>query len=244
MRAYQQVCTDVIQRYDGHIAQLLGDGLLVYFGYPQAHEDDAQQSSTDWLGYPRCHGSPQYPSATRQRYRTRSPSRDPYRAGRCWRYGQSRTTRTVGTGEAPNIAARMQGLAAPNTLVISDATYRLVQGYFACQDLGEQTLRGVAEAIAVYHVLRESGATSRLDIAQPEDSHRSWVETWKSRSSRSVGHRSKLGTGTWSYSRVMQVLVKVRLVHMLKEHVANQPHTRWECRSVPYLQEHGALSSD
>src|SRR4029450_11205860 len=69
-------------------------------------------------------------------------------------------------GETPNVAARIQGLAAPNTLVISDATSRLVQGYFECQDLGEQTLRGVAEPITVYRVLNESGATSRLDVAQ------------------------------------------------------------------------------
>src|SRR5262249_49767566 len=68
-------------------------------------------------------------------------------------------------GGAPQVAARIQALAAPNTLVVSSATYRLVQGYFACQDLGEQTLRGVAEPIAVYRVLRESGATSRLDVA-------------------------------------------------------------------------------
>src|SRR5438034_8154679 len=70
-------------------------------------------------------------------------------------------------GETPNLAARIQGLAAPNTLVISDATSRLVQGYFQYQDLGAQPLRGVTESMRVYRVLRESGATSRLDIAQP-----------------------------------------------------------------------------
>src|SRR5262245_56636021 len=70
-------------------------------------------------------------------------------------------------GETPNLAARLQGLAAPNTLVVSSATYRLIQGYFEYQDLGAQTLRGVAEPITVYHILRASGTTSRLDIAQP-----------------------------------------------------------------------------
>ena len=58
-------------------------------------------------------------------------------------------------GEVPNIASRIQGLAAPNTLVISDATYRLVQGYFDCEALGAQTLRGVAEPLHVYRVLRK-----------------------------------------------------------------------------------------
>src|SRR6516162_7470509 len=70
-------------------------------------------------------------------------------------------------GETPNIAARLQGLAAPNTMAISEATYRLVQGYFDCQDLGAQTLRGVAEPVHVYRVLQDSGARGRLDIAQP-----------------------------------------------------------------------------
>src|SRR5712671_2980186 len=70
-------------------------------------------------------------------------------------------------GETPNITARLQGWAQPNTVAISNATYRLVQGYFQCQDLGAQALRGVTESIRVYQVLRESGATSRLDITQP-----------------------------------------------------------------------------
>src|SRR5439155_25813491 len=70
-------------------------------------------------------------------------------------------------GETPNIAARIQGLAQPNTVAISDATYRLVQGYFECRDLGAQALRGVTESMRLYQVLGESGATSRLDVAQP-----------------------------------------------------------------------------
>src|SRR5262249_52147997 len=68
-------------------------------------------------------------------------------------------------GEVPNIAARIQGLAEPNMIMISTDTYRLVQGYVECQDYGAQTLRGVADLVHVYRVLRESGATSRLDVA-------------------------------------------------------------------------------
>src|SRR5262249_14503572 len=68
-------------------------------------------------------------------------------------------------GEVPNVCSHIQKLAEPNTVAISEATYRLIQGYFACQDLGAQTLRGVAEPLNVYRVLSESGAQSRLDIA-------------------------------------------------------------------------------
>ena len=68
-------------------------------------------------------------------------------------------------GEVPNIASRIEGLAVPNTMAISEVTYRLIQGYFACQDLGAQTLRGVAEPLHVYRVLQESEARGRLDVA-------------------------------------------------------------------------------
>ena len=139
-------------------------------------------------------------------------------------------------GEMPNIAARIQGLAAPNTLVISDATYRLVQGYFECQDLGAQTLRGVTESIRVYRVLSESGATSRLDIAQPrgltplvgrESEVTLLLERWA---------QAKAGQGQVVLLTGDAGIGKSRLVQMLKEHVANEPHVRWECRSAEYYQ--------
>jgi class 3 adenylate cyclase len=158
VRAYQQVCTDVIQRYEGHIAQLLGDGLLVYFGYPQAHEDDARRAVRTGLGILDAMG------ALNTRLQRDKGLELALRLGIhtglvvVGAMGSSGRQEQLALGETPNVAARMQGLAASNTLVVSRATYRLIQGYFACQDLGEQTLRGVAEPIAVYRVLRESGA--------------------------------------------------------------------------------------
>src|SRR4029453_5559727 len=81
--------------------------------------------------------------------------------------GAGQTPELLALGEAPNIAARIQSLAAPDTVVISAATYRLVEGYFTVEDLGRQTLRGVAAPLQVYRVLRHSGAQSRLDVAGP-----------------------------------------------------------------------------
>src|SRR5262249_9199987 len=80
--------------------------------------------------------------------------------------GQGRQEQ-LALGQVPNVCSRIQGLAAPNTIAMSEATYRLVQGYFECQALGEQTLRGVAQPLQVYRVLQESGARGRLDVAQP-----------------------------------------------------------------------------
>src|SRR5262249_28164207 len=121
------------------------------------------------------------------------------------------------------IAARIQGLAAPNTVAISDATYRLVQGYFACQDLGAHALRGVTEARRLYHVLGESGATSRLEVAQPrgltplvgrESEVTLLLERWE---------RAKSGQGQVVLLSGDAGIGKSRLVQMLKEHIANQP---------------------
>src|SRR5262249_4761590 len=143
-------------------------------------------------------------------------------------------------GETPNIAARIQGLTAPNTLVVSSATYRLIQGYFACQDLSEQTLRGVAEPVHVYRVLQESGARGRLDVAVTrgltplggrEQKVGLLLERWE---------QVKAGQGQVVLLTGDPGIGKSRLVQMLKEHVANEPHVRWECRSLPYYQ-HTAL---
>src|SRR5215468_2225349 len=164
VRTYQQVCSEIITRFDGHIAQLLGDGLLVYFGYPQAHEDDAQRAVRAGLDM----------LAAMEDLNIRLQlDKNIQLALRIGMHtglvvvgamgGQGRQEQ-LALGETPNIAARIQGLAAPNTLVISDATYRLVQGYFDYASFGEQTLRGVAEPLNVYRVLTASGAISRLDI--------------------------------------------------------------------------------
>jgi class 3 adenylate cyclase len=159
VRVYQRVCTDVIHHYDGYVAQLLGDGLLVYFGYPQAHEDDAQRAVRTGLGIL---------EAVEALNTSLEPTQGIKLAVRLGIHtglvvvgdmgGRGRHEQ-LALGEPPNVAARMQGLATPDTIAVSDATYRLVQGYFECQDLGVQTLRGVAEPVRVYHVLRESGAT-------------------------------------------------------------------------------------
>src|SRR5262249_26325082 len=81
--------------------------------------------------------------------------------------GEGARQEQLALGETPNIAARIQGLAAPNTVAISEATTRLVEGYFTCESLGDHLLRGVPQPLKVYRVLRASGVHSRLDIARP-----------------------------------------------------------------------------
>ena len=167
VRAYQSACAEVVQRFDGHIAQYLGDGLLVYFGYPQAHEDDAQRAVHAGLGIV---AALQTLSAhLEQRHGVRVAVRLGIHTGLVvvGEVGSGSRQENVALGETPNLAARLQGLAAPDTVVISAATFRLVQGYFTSEHLGAHTLRGVAAPMHVYRILGESGIQSRLEAVTP-----------------------------------------------------------------------------
>jgi class 3 adenylate cyclase len=236
VRAYQSVCTEVITRFDGHMAQLLGDGLLVYFGYPHAHEDDAQRAVRTGVGI----------LAAMENLQTRlQQDKSIHLALRIGIHmglvvlgamGSGGRQEHLALGETPNIAARLQGLAAPNTVAISDATYRLVQGYFECQELGEHTLRGVTAPVVVYRVIQESGARGRLDVAVTrgltplvgrEQEVGLLIERWE---------QVKAGQGHVVLLTGDAGIGKSRLVQVLKDHIANEPHVRWECRSAEYSQ--------
>jgi class 3 adenylate cyclase len=152
VRAYQEAAAEVIQHYAGHIAQYLGDGLLVYFGYPTAHEDDARRAVHTGLGIVEAIATLNARLAAQ------------YGVNLAVRLGIHTGPVVVGVmgggewhehlalGETPNIAARLEGLAPANTVVISAVTARLVQGVFALEDLGLHTLHGVAEPMTVSRV--------------------------------------------------------------------------------------------
>src|SRR5215813_3737892 len=128
VRAYQFTCTEVIQRYDGHTAQLLGDGLLVYFGYPQAHEDDPHRAVRTGLGILAAMEDLQ--TRLQQAQSIQLALRVGIHTGLVvvGAMGGGGRQEQLALGETPNVAARIQGLAAPNSLVVSSATYRFIQG--------------------------------------------------------------------------------------------------------------------
>jgi TOMM system kinase/cyclase fusion protein len=252
VRAYQETCTEVIQRYEGHIAQHLGDGLLVYFGYPAAHEDDAQRAARAGL---EIVAALQHVSA---RHEVPSPlvgegqgERVVGATGRSplqvrigihtglvviGEIGSSEKREILALGETPNIAARLQGLAEPDTVVLSATTQRLVAGLFECQDLGPQTLKGLSAPLTVYRVVRESEVQSRFQVA---------VRTGLT---PLVGRERELGLLQERWDRAKhadgQVVLlsgepgigKSRLVEVLKEHVGQEGATRIEFRCSPYHQ--------
>jgi predicted ATPase/class 3 adenylate cyclase len=240
VRAYQQTCAKVIQRFEGHIAQYLGDGLLVYFGYPQAHEDDAQRAVQTGLGMVEAIGT--LNTSLEHAQGLRLAVRVGIHTGLVvvGEIGGEGRQEQLALGETPNIAARLQGLAQPDTVIISDRTAHLVEGYFTYQPLGVQELKGVAQPLQVYRMLHASTAQSRLEVATtrgltPLVGRAAEVALLQERWAQikdGMGHvvvlSGEAGIG------------KSRLVQVLKEYVAGEAHTRWECRCLPYYQ-HTAL---
>ena len=237
IRAYQAACATVIEPLEGHIAQYLGDGLLVYFGYPQAHEDDAQRAVRAGLGMVAAVQALNTQLA--QRHGVRIAVRIGIHTGVVvvGEMGGGSRQEQLALGDTPNLAARLQGLAAPDTVVLSAATFRLVQGYFTYQDLGAHTLRGVSASVQVYRILGESGVQSRLEALVP------------SRLTPLVGREEEVALlqQRWEQARAGQGQVvllsgeagigKSRLVQVLKDHVAHEPHARIEWRGSSYHQQ-------
>src|SRR5262245_52224395 len=163
LTAYQDTCAQVIQHFDGHIGRYVGDALLVYFGYPQAHEDDAQRAVRTALGIIEgmkalnlTLGQPEGALAVRIGIATGLVVISDIGRG-------ERREKAAIVGETPNLAARLQGLAYPNTVVIGATTARLVEGLFVWDDLGLQTLKGMSQPVEAYLVREASGAYSRFD---------------------------------------------------------------------------------
>ena len=165
VRAYQETAAEVIARFEGYIAQYLGDGLLVYFGYPQAHEDDAQRAILTGMEIIEAMG------VLNQRLEPDSGVQLAVRLGIhtglvvVGEMGGGERHEQLALGETPNIAARLEGLAEPNTIVISAATVRLVQGVFTLEDLGPQQLKGVAEPLSVSRVVGTAEEPHEMDEA-------------------------------------------------------------------------------
>ena len=235
VRAYQATCAEVIQRYDCHLAQTLGDGLLIYSGYPVAHDNDAERAVRTGLGI--LDAMKAFNERLEQEKDIRLAVRVGIHTGLVvvGDVGAGSKQEQLALGEVPNVAARIQGVAEPDTVVISAATYQLVEGYFTCEALGEQTLRGVADPMATYRVLGESGAQSRLDIVSArgrtplvgrESEMTLLLERWA---------QVKDGSGQVVLLSGEPGIGKTKIAQTLKDYVADEPHTRLECRSSPYF---------
>jgi class 3 adenylate cyclase/predicted ATPase len=168
VRAYHETCAGIITRYAGHTAQHLGDGLLVYFGYPAAHEDDAQRAVRTGLEI--IAGLQTLKAQLQPAIKARLPHPIQVRIGIhtglvvIGEIGSNEKREILALGETPNLAARIQGTANPDEVMISAATYHLVEGLFACEDRGQPDLKGVATPLTLYRVVKESDAQSRFQV--------------------------------------------------------------------------------
>jgi predicted ATPase/class 3 adenylate cyclase len=230
VRLYQETCTAVIQRYAGHIAQHLGDGLLVYFGYPVAHEDDAQRAVRTGLETLAAlhHLNPRLPHPLQVRIGIHTG------LVVIGEIGSSAKREMLALGETPNIAARLQGLAEPDTVVISAATYRLVEGLFECQDRGPQALKGISTPVPVYRVLHESAAQSRFEVAVTTGLTPLVGREHEMALLRERWEQAKGGEGQVLLLSGEPGIGKSRLVQELKEQAAQEGATRIEFRCSPY----------
>ena len=165
-RAYQDACKAAIERYEGYIARYMGDGVLAYFGYPQAHEDDAERAIHAGLGVidsvtglsAAVSDGQDIELAVRVGIST-----GPVVVGDLIGEGASQESAVV--GETPNLAARLQGAATKNTVVIGPRTSELVRGLFECDDLGTQSFKGIAEPVNAWRVIGQAYAESRFEAA-------------------------------------------------------------------------------
>jgi class 3 adenylate cyclase len=241
VRAYQDTCAKVIARFEGHIAQYLGDGLLVYFGYPMAHEDDAQRAVRDGLGMVEALG--QLNTRLRQERGVELAVRLGCHTGLVvvGDIGGGTRQEQLALGETPNLAARLQGIAAPNTVVISAATFQLLGGFFACQPLGTPLLKGFSQPLVVYRVLGESMARSRLDVVGSTGLTPLVGREQELRLLRERWAQVKDGLGQVVLLNGEAGIGKSRLVQVLKEHVASEPRA-WltPCQCLSYYQ-HSSL---
>lgn len=162
MRAYQQVCAAAIAHFDGHVAQVLGDGVLAYFGYPAAHEDDARRAVLAALDT--LDGLAPLAAKWLRERGVKLRVRIGVHSGQTviGEMGAAGASQTLATGETPNIAARIQGLAEPDSIVISGATQGLVRGYFRLEPLLERTVSGIEQPLSLFRVVGKTGALSRL----------------------------------------------------------------------------------
>ena len=219
--AYHKCAAEVVKRYDGFVAQYLGDGLLAYFGYPRTSEDEAERAVQAALAL------------------VESLARLDIASGRLnVRIGIATGVVVVGdvvgsnesdrtaVGQTPNLAARLQAFAQPGTVVIGSSTYRLVRSLFDCDDLGEIEAKGFSTRVHAYRVLRASAVETRFNALQAsqtpligrDEEIRELARRWQ---------QAKAGEGQVVLLCGEAGIGKSRLVAFLAQMLASEPHHRW-----------------
>jgi len=229
--AYHRCVTDTVGRFGGFVAKYMGDGVLIYFGYPEAHEDDAERAARAGLAVIDAVGR----LATQEPLNVRiGVATGLVVVGDLIGTGAAQERGVV--GETPNLAARLQALARPGTLVVADTTRRQIGMLFEIEDLGPQPLAGFAEPQRAWRVVGESGVVSRFEalrsgttplVGRDEELDllaRRWQQA-KSGEGRVVLVSGEPGIG------------KSRLTAALSAHIETEAHTRIRYFCSPHHQD-------
>jgi class 3 adenylate cyclase/predicted ATPase len=219
--AYQKCVAETVRRFGGFVAKYIGDGVLVYFGYPEAHEDDAEQAVRAGLELIAAVAG----LKTRAALQTRiGIATGLVVVGDLIGLGAAQEQAIV--GETPNLAARLQALAEPNTVVIADGTRRLLGNLFELEDLGAKDLKGIAGPARAWAVLRASSAEGRFEalhatgltaLVGREEETELLLRRWS---------RAKTGEGQVVLLSGEAGIGKSRLTAALLESLAAESHTR------------------
>jgi predicted ATPase/class 3 adenylate cyclase len=234
--AYHRGCAEVITRSGGFVAKYLGDGVLAYFGYPQAHEEDAERAVRAGLALTEAVAKLDAGQAASLRVRV-GIATGLVVVGDLLGEGAAQEQAVV--GETPNLAARLQGLAEPNTVVIADNTRRLLGGLFDYSDLGTLPVAGIDYPVHVWRVLGPSLVGSRFEALRAagtpligrEEEIALLTRRWE---------RAKVGDGSVVLIVGEPGIGKSRIAQTLVEQLGNEPHTRLRYFCSPHHQ-HSAL---
>ncbi len=219
--AYQRCVAETVRRFRGFVARYMGDGVLIYFGYPAAHEDDAELAVRSGLALIDAVATLPAPESLQVRVGVATGM---VVVGDIVGSGEAQEHDIV--GETPNLAARLQGIAAPNTVVIAEAARRLLGNLFELQYLGPKELKGIAGPVKTFAVLRASSVESRFEAMHPgsltelvgrEEELELLLRRWA---------RAKTGEGQVVLLSGEAGIGKSRLSAALMEELTGEPHTR------------------
>jgi class 3 adenylate cyclase len=219
--AYQNSVAESVGRFGGFVAKYMGDGVLVYFGYPQAHEDDAERAVRAGLQLVTAIGNLKTHAALQTRVGIATGL---VVVGDLIGSGSSQEQPIV--GDTPNLAARLQGIAEPNSVVIAESTRKLVGGLFELEDLGLQELKGISGPTRAWAALRPASVEGRFeamhasgltDLVGREEELDLLLRRWS---------KAKSGEGQVVLLSGEAGIGKSRLTAALLEHLAAEPHTR------------------